>query len=103
MISYHLPPIVIHILAPQNDFGMPKITWSNHKSFGIEEKLPKNPVFFSERLPNVDNDDGGGGGEDTDDNWQLSDDPTIRLFLKQISNTEFIIIIKFLNLISDIK
>ena len=25
---------------------------------------------------NVDN-DGGGGGEDTDDNWQLSDDPTI--------------------------
>ena len=24
----------------QNDFGMPKITWSNHKSFGIEENPP---------------------------------------------------------------
>ena len=28
---------IVHVLAPQNDFGMPKITWSNHKSFGIEE------------------------------------------------------------------
>ena len=35
LIRYHLPPIVKHVLAPQNDFGMPKITWSNHKSFGI--------------------------------------------------------------------
>ena len=52
LIRYHLPPIVKHVLAPQNDFGMPKITWSNHKSFGIEEtplcweKFPNNPVFF---------------------------------------------------------
>ena len=40
LIRYHLPPIVKHVLAPQNDFGMPKITWSNHKSFGIEENPP---------------------------------------------------------------
>ena len=54
LIRYHLPPIVKHVLAPQNDFGMPKITWSNHKSFGIEEtppplcweKFPNNSVFF---------------------------------------------------------
>merc|ERR1711951_286548 len=38
LIRYHLPLIVKHVLAPQNDFGMPKITWSNHKSFG---RLPK--------------------------------------------------------------
>ena len=38
---------------------MPKITWSNHKSFGNEktppplcwEKFPNNPVFFSEAFP----------------------------------------------------
>ena len=48
LIRYPLPLIVKHVLAPQNDFGMPKITWSNHKSFGIEEtpspmlgKIPK--------------------------------------------------------------
>ena len=60
LIRYHLPPIVKHVLAPQNDFGMPKITWSNHKSFGIEETPPpyvgKNsqiiPYFFSEAFPN---------------------------------------------------
>ena len=54
LIRYHLPPLVKHVLAPQNDFGMPKISWTNHKSFGIEEtpptlcwkKLPNNPVFF---------------------------------------------------------
>ena len=26
------PPFVKHVLAPQHDFGMPKITWSNYKS-----------------------------------------------------------------------
>ena len=59
LIRYHLPPIVKHVLAPQNDFGMPKITWSNHKSFGIEDSPPppygknsqKIPYFFFERLP----------------------------------------------------
>ena len=59
LIRYHLPPIVKHVLAPQNDFGMPKITWSNHKSFGNEEtppplcweKFPNNPVFFFECFP----------------------------------------------------
>ena len=40
LIRYHLPPIVKHVLAPQNDFGMPKITWSNHKRLGIEETPP---------------------------------------------------------------
>ena len=35
LITYHLPHIVKHVLAPQNDFGMPKINWSNHKSFGL--------------------------------------------------------------------
>ena len=55
------PPIIKHVFAPQNDFGMPKITWSNHKSFGIEEIPPppvgKNsqiiPYILSERLPNM--------------------------------------------------
>ena len=59
LIRYHLPPIVKHVLAPQNDFGMPKITWSNHKSFGNEEtppplcweKFPNNPVFFYGGFP----------------------------------------------------
>ena len=59
LIRYHLPPNVKHVLAPQNDFGMPKITWSNHKSFGIwwdppspyGEKFPKNPVFFFWHAP----------------------------------------------------
>ena len=59
LIRYHLPPIVKHVLAPQNDFGMPKITWSNHKSFGIEETPPpyvgKNsqiiPYFFFDVFP----------------------------------------------------
>ena len=50
LIRYHLPPIVKHVLAPQNDFGMAKITWSNHKSFGIEENPPPPPVW--EKLPN---------------------------------------------------
>ena len=64
LIRYHLPPIVKHVLAPQNDFGMPKITWSNHKSFGNEEtppplcweKFPNNPVFFFGGFPNEDDD-----------------------------------------------
>ena len=58
LIRYRLPPIVKHVLAPQNDFGMPRITWSNHKSFGNEEtppplweKFPNNPVIFFWRLP----------------------------------------------------
>ena len=59
LIKYHLPPIVEHVLAPQNDFGMQKITWLNHKSFGIEEtplnSVEKNsqiiPYFFYEVLP----------------------------------------------------
>ena len=55
LIRYDLPPIVKHVLAPQNDFGMPKITWSNHKSFGTEENPPpprmgktpkKSRIFF---------------------------------------------------------
>ena len=59
LIRYYLLPIVKHVLAPQNDFGMPKITWSNHISFGIEETPPpyvgKNsqiiPNFFYEGIP----------------------------------------------------
>ena len=40
LITYHVHPFVKHVLAFQNDFGMPKITWSNHKSFGFEETPP---------------------------------------------------------------
>ena len=40
LIRCHLPPIVKHVLVPQNDFGMPKINWSNHKSFWNEETPP---------------------------------------------------------------
>ena len=38
------PPIVKHVLAPQNDFGMPKNTLSNNKRSGIWIDPP--PVFF---------------------------------------------------------
>ena len=27
LIRYHLPAIEKHVLAPKNDFGIPKITW----------------------------------------------------------------------------
>ena len=33
-LKYHLPTIVKHVLAPKNDFGIPKITWLICKSFG---------------------------------------------------------------------
>ena len=40
-----LPPIVKQVLAPQNDFGMQKITCSNYKRSGIWEDPPP-PMFF---------------------------------------------------------
>ena len=54
LIRYHLPTFVKHVLAPKNEFGIPKMTWRNCKSFGIRatpsspywEKFPKNVVFF---------------------------------------------------------
>ena len=51
LIRYHLPPIVKHVLAPQNDCGMPKITWSNHKSFGIQENPPPPYGKNSQKIP----------------------------------------------------
>ena len=39
-----LPPIVKHVLAPQNEFGMQKSTWSNYKRSGIWVDPP--PCFF---------------------------------------------------------
>ena len=39
--------MVKHVLAPQNDFGMPKITWSNFKRSGIWVDTPPSPPFFS--------------------------------------------------------
>ena len=39
------PPIVKHVLAPQNDFGIQKITWSNIKRSGIWVDPPL-PLFF---------------------------------------------------------
>ena len=58
LIRYHLPTFVKHVLAPKNEFGMPKMTWRNYKSFGIRatpsppcwEKFPKNVVFFTSPL-----------------------------------------------------
>ena len=53
LIRYHLPTIVKHVLAPKNDFGIPKITWLIFKSFGNREdpppplgKIPKKSRFF---------------------------------------------------------
>ena len=40
-----LPPIVKHVLAPQNEFGMQKSTWSNYKRSGIWVDPPP-PFFF---------------------------------------------------------
>ena len=31
LIRYYLPPFVKHVLAPQNDFGMPNITVKSQK------------------------------------------------------------------------
>ena len=39
-----IPPIVKHVLASQNKFGMPKNTWSNYKRSGIWVDPP--PCFF---------------------------------------------------------
>ena len=48
-----LPPIVKHVLAPQNEIGMPKTTWSNYKRSWIwvdpppcSFKIPTFPVYF---------------------------------------------------------
>ena len=38
------PPIVKHVLAPQNEFGMPKTIWSNYKRSGT---WVDPPCFFS--------------------------------------------------------
>ena len=54
LFKYHHPPFVKHVLAPQNEFGMQKNTWSIYKSFGnwedppppLWEKFPNNPVIF---------------------------------------------------------
>ena len=40
LIRYHLPTFVKHVLAPKNEFGMPKMTWRNYKSFGIRATPP---------------------------------------------------------------
>ena len=37
------PPPSKHVLAPQNEFGMPKITWPNYKRRGI---WVDPPLFF---------------------------------------------------------
>ena len=50
MIRKHFSPIVKHVLAPQNDFGMQKITWSNYKESGIWVD-PTPPVFFFSKFP----------------------------------------------------
>ena len=41
---YRISTIVKHVLAPQNEFGMLKSTWSNYKRSGI---LVDPPSFFS--------------------------------------------------------
>ena len=46
LIIYHRPPIVKHVLAPQNDFGMQNITWSNYKRSGILVAPPVPTCFF---------------------------------------------------------
>ena len=45
------PPFVKNVLAPQNGFGMPKITWSNYKSFGIVVGKNSQIILFSLRTP----------------------------------------------------
>ena len=53
-----LPPIVKHVLAPQNEIGMPKTTWSNYKRSRIWVDPPpcsfKIPTFsrFLADVPN---------------------------------------------------
>ena len=42
------PPFVKHVLAPQNEFGMQKNTWSIYKSFGNWEDPP--PLCW-EKIP----------------------------------------------------
>ena len=49
LIRYHQshPPLVKHVLAPQNEFGMPKTTWSNYKRMGfVFFKIPTFSRFF---------------------------------------------------------
>ena len=59
LIRYNHPPFVKHVLAPQNEFGIQKNSWSIYKSFGNWEDPPphvwKNSqimsYFFSESVP----------------------------------------------------
>ena len=53
LIIYHHPLFIKHVLAPQNEFGIQKNTWSIYKSFGnwgdpphVGRKFPNNPVIF---------------------------------------------------------
>ena len=46
-----LPPIVKHVLAPQNEIGMPKTTWSNYKR-SVFPEFQHFPVFFVADVPN---------------------------------------------------
>ena len=58
LINYHHPPFVKHVLAPQNEFGIQKNTWSIYKSFEnwedspspCWEKFPNNDVFLRASL-----------------------------------------------------
>ena len=34
LIKCHLPTFVKNVMAPKNDFGIPKITWDIYKSLG---------------------------------------------------------------------
>ena len=60
LISYHHPPFVKHVLAPQNEFGIQKILGQFTKVLGIGKTPPphigKNsqiiPYFLFESVPN---------------------------------------------------
>ena len=45
LIRYHLPPIVKHVLAPQNDFSIQKILDQFTKVLGIEKTPPPPPML----------------------------------------------------------
>ena len=50
LIRYHLPTFVKHVLAPKNEFGMPKMTWRNYKSFGIRATPSPHIVKNSQKM-----------------------------------------------------
>ena len=65
LIRYHFPPIVKHVLAPQDDFGMQKKNMLNRQKKWdwvrppplVWEKFPRFIVFFLESLPKSDEPD----------------------------------------------